>query len=160
MFLLELSVIKLERVKVMKNKTMQRFLKMSSVAISFLASFAAIYVGNNKKSCLQGFLLGIAIWFVSRAVLSLVNLYPCGNTRKSTVGKICTQLLTLISLASIFPLVVATPIVGQFRYDNDGMWINTLNMQSYGVYFLFFAAAFIVMYIVWYAVKGRKNFKN
>lgn len=138
----------------MLKNAMKKILQMLSVSVGIVASLISYYVGIEKNRSIQAFLLGIALWLISLSIFTLSKTYDKENSKRDLLLKKCTCLTNLVSLAFILPFGVVLPFMGSIRCVN-GIWLNSIAIQSWIIYSLIFAGIFIVAYIVSLIYKNR-----
>lgn len=140
----------------MLNNVMRKVLQMLSISVGIIASLISYYIGIEKERSLQAFFLGIALWLVSTSIFSIAKTYNEENSKKCSLQKGCTFLINLVSLALILPFGVVLPFLGNIRCVN-GIWLNSIDIQSWIIYSSIFAALLIITYLVSAIYKKGKS---
>lgn len=133
---------------------MKNSLQIFSVSVGLGASLVSYYVGIEKNRSIQAFFLGIALWLISLSILELSKTYKEEDSKRNLLLKKCTCLTNLFTLAFILPFGVVLPFMGKIICVN-GIWLNSIDIQSWIIYSLSFATIFIITYFVLLICKKR-----
>lgn len=143
----------------MKNNIgLKRLLNAVSVSCTLFSILAAYYVEIEKARCVEGFVIGFAMWLVSIFIAAPLANVKGEREKRDKIERFLLKYEHALSLMWILPMIVTLPFFGQPILD-DQIIRNTVGIYTYLNYSLIFSGVLTVGFIIYAVIKTAKKKK-